>query len=114
MRKPLRGSILKFDRRGRGAPLVLLHAFPLDRRMWDAAAADLSLDAETLAIDFRGMGESAPSAEPASVERAADDVAAVLDGLSIERAVVCGLSMGGYVALAFAERHAARLAGLAL
>src|SRR5262245_28373687 len=107
MRLTVRRVTLGADRRGKakgsGLALVLLHAFPLDRRMWERAAAELTLDVETIAVDFPGLGESA--LRGVTVDDAADDVAALLDALRLDGAVLCGISMGGYVALAFAERH---------
>ena len=111
MKARLRGIRLGFDDRGRGETLVLLHAFPLDRRMWEDTARDLAHAARVITLDFRGLGESEGMA---TIDEAADDVAALLDHLHLERAIVGGLSMGGYVALAFAERHAGRLLGLLL
>ncbi|GMA30705.1 alpha/beta fold hydrolase [Litorihabitans aurantiacus] len=96
-------------------PLVLLHGFPFDASMWDEVVEDLVDDGvPTIALDAPGFGQSeVPDGEP-SLELAADAVAATLDELGVDRAVVAGLSMGGYIALALAARHASRLAGLAL
>ena len=111
MKARLGGARLGFDDRGRGEAVVLLHAFPLDRRMWEALALDLAHAARVITLDFRGLGESEGTA---TIDEAADDLAALLDHLHVQRAIVCGLSMGGYVALAFSARHPARLAGLVL
>lgn len=111
MHTKLRGRKLAWEERGRGTPLVLLHAFPLDRRMWRDVAEVLALDALCITPDFPGLGESEGAA---TIEEFADDVAALLDHLRIDRAVVGGLSMGGYAALAFARRHPQRLLGLLL
>lgn len=102
-------------RPGRGTPLVLLHAFPLDARMWADVAALLPGAAPVLAIDLPGLGAAAgaPLPEP-SLAAAADAVAAVLTGGGHDRAVVAGLSMGGYVTLALAERHPSLVAGIGL
>lgn len=101
------------DSGGSGLPVVLLHAFPLDGRMWDAQARELSRQSRVIVPDLPGFGRSA--AIPASsLDQMADEVAALLDVLGIERATIAGLSMGGYTALAFARRHGARLARLAL
>lgn len=104
-------TTLGYDDEGRGMALVLLHAFPLDRRMWASIAPRLSQSARLITLDFRGLGESTGIG---SIEGWADDAARLLDRLGIERAVVGGLSMGGYSALAFARRHPMRLAGLLL
>jgi pimeloyl-ACP methyl ester carboxylesterase len=102
-------------RAGTGLPLVLLHAFPLDARMWTDVVALLPGDGPVLAVDLPGLGAAsgAPLPEP-SLESAADAVAAALTGAGHAGAVVAGLSMGGYVALALAERHPDLLAGIGL
>src|SRR5205809_2809668 len=84
---------------GRGLPVLLLHAFPLNRTMWEPQIAALFAECRCIVPDLRGFGDS-PVSGPYSMDRYADDVAAVLAALQIDRAVVCGLSMGGYVALA--------------
>lgn len=89
--------------------LVLLHAFPLDRDMWRPQVAGLAGTANVVALDLPGFG-AAPVDEHFSVDSAADRVAAATTG----PIVLGGLSMGGYVALAFARRHPDRLAGLVL
>ncbi|MFJ3215482.1 alpha/beta fold hydrolase [Kitasatospora sp. NPDC086801] len=103
---------------GTGTPLVLLHAFPLNAAMWSAqldALPGLTGDeARVLAPDQRGFGGTELGADEPSLDLVADDLALLLDAAGIGRAVVGGLSMGGYVALAFARRHPDRLAGLLL
>jgi pimeloyl-ACP methyl ester carboxylesterase len=106
-------AVLHTLRAGEGLPLVLLHAFPVDHRMWTDVAA--AVVAPVLAADLPGMGAAAADApaEP-SIEAAADAVADALRAAGCTRAVVAGLSMGGYVALALAERHPDLVAGLGL
>jgi pimeloyl-ACP methyl ester carboxylesterase len=81
--------------------------------MWDPQVTALVTESRCIAIDLRGFGESS-GAEPFTMDQYADDVAAVLDSLHIERAVITGLSMGGYVAFAFWRRHRARVRALVL
>jgi pimeloyl-ACP methyl ester carboxylesterase len=102
-----------YDARGQGPALVLLHAFPFDRRMWSEQVAHLSQTRRVIAIDLRGFGET-PLWKAGSVDDLGDDVVRVIDGLGIAMASLCGLSMGGYVALSIADRHRARLASLIL
>ncbi len=106
-------SKLAYESRGAGPPLVLLHAFPFDRRMWSEELSRLSEARRVVAVDLRGFGESPLWGEP-TVDELADDVIVLLDSLGIAMAAVCGLSMGGYIALSLAERHRARLAALVL
>ena len=97
---------------GSGRPLVLLHAFPLDHDMW-RRQAELDESLRLIVPDLRGFGGS--GSVPDSIAGFADDVAAVLDALHLERpAVICGISMGGYVAQHVAARHPDRVAALLL
>ncbi len=108
------GSIeIAYDEVGQGTPAVLLHGFPLDRRMWAPQLRGLVGCARCIAPDLRGFGDTT-AAPPYSMDRYADDVAALLDTLHIDAAVIAGLSMGGYVALAFWRRHRERVAALVL
>lgn len=102
-----------YDEAGSGMPLLLLHGFPHDRTLWEAQLAAPPRAARMLALDLPGFGESA-SAEVPSIEHWADWVAEALDALRVERAVVAGLSMGGYLAFALWRRHPQRVAGLVL
>jgi len=102
------------DSGGSGVPVVLLHAFPFDRRMWSRQRETLARHTiRTVAVDLAGFGASRALSRD-SVDEHADDVAHLLDHVAVPRAIVVGLSMGGYVAMAFARRHDARLAGLLL
>jgi pimeloyl-ACP methyl ester carboxylesterase len=99
---------------GVGTPVVLLHAFPLDSRMWLPQVEALG-GYEVIVPDLRGFGAGAALAgEVSDMDLMADDIALLLDERRLERVVLCGLSMGGYVALAFAGRHMDRLGGLVL
>jgi pimeloyl-ACP methyl ester carboxylesterase len=102
---------IAYDDVGTGLPVVFLHAFPLNRTMWEPQIGALVAECRCIPIDMRGFGES-PPAPPYAMDRYADDVAAVLDALQIQRAVVVGLSVGGYVAFAMWRRHRDRIRGL--
>jgi len=106
--------LLSFDDKGSGEPLILLHAFPLDGRMWLAQRDELAGSARIIVPDLRGFGRLAELPPAQSIDDYADDVIALLDELRIDRATVVGLSMGGYVALALARRDPLRLARLGL
>lgn len=96
-----------------GAPrIALLHSLALDRRFWTGVAAAIDGRAELLAMDCRGHGASGRDAGPTPVARMADDLAVVLDDAGWDRALVCGCSMGGTIALAFAAAHPARCTAL--
>jgi 3-oxoadipate enol-lactonase len=93
--------------------VVFLHAFPLNRTMWDPQVGALVGECRCIAIDLRALGESGAGG-PYTMDQYADDVAAVLDTLQIARAVVVGLSLGGYVAFALWRRHRDRVRALVL
>ncbi|MBO9556517.1 alpha/beta hydrolase [Cellulomonas sp.] len=99
---------------GAGLPLVLLHGFPLDHRMWDAAAALVPGERPVLAVDLPGTPTDDEELPEPSLDASADRVAAELRSAGIDRAVVAGLSMGGYVVLALLERHPDLVAGAGL
>jgi 3-oxoadipate enol-lactonase len=107
-----RGELAVRDH-GDRPPLLLVHGFPLDGEIWQPQIEAFRGARRVLAPDLMGFGGSS-AAGRASVEEHADDLAALLDRLVVRRAVVVGLSMGGYVALAFWRRHPDRCAGLVL
>jgi 3-oxoadipate enol-lactonase len=92
---------------------VFLHAFPLNRTMWAPQVSALGGEWRCIAPDYRGFGDSSQT-PPFTMDRYADDVAELLDALNVERAVVVGLSMGGYVAFALWRRHRDRVRALVL
>lgn len=97
-----------------GTPLLLIHGFPLDGRLWDRVAEPLAAHGRVIVPDMRGYGRSARPAGPHTMERLAQDAVELLDHLVLKQAYVGGHSMGGYAALAMAETYAGRVAGLAL
>lgn len=98
----------------RAWPVVLLHGFPFNRSLWRGQVESLSASRRVFAPDLRGHGETSVAEGPATMEEMAEDLAALLDELKVERAVVGGLSMGGYVALAFMRAHPERVGALVL
>lgn len=107
------GIALALDSRGDGPALLLLHGFPLDRTMWAHQVATLARW-RRIAPDFRGAGASDAPESGYSMGAYADDLVRLLDHLHIERAVVAGLSMGGYVAFEMWRRYRERILGLIL
>lgn len=105
---------LHYTEAGEGVPLVLIHGFPLDHALWQPQLEGLSRVARMVAPDLRGFGKSPQASGVVSMEDHAGDVVELLDRLNIGEAVVCGLSMGGYVALAIAELFPRVVKGLIL
>jgi 3-oxoadipate enol-lactonase len=110
LKATVNGIKLAYERRG----LVLLHGYPLDHSIWDALIPLLENDFDLILPDLRGFGESGTTGTPYRVADMAADIAALLDLLNIQQAVIAGHSMGGYVALAFAIAHPERMLGLGL
>jgi 3-oxoadipate enol-lactonase len=108
------GTELSCETRGEGPAVLFLHAFPLAQAMWAPQVDALHSTHRLVTFDNRGFGGTPPGDGLLTMERIADDAAAVLDQLGISQAVLCGLSMGGYAAFAFVRRHADRLRGLVL
>lgn len=105
---------LSFDDEGRGEPLLLLHAFPFDRRFWSEVAPLFAKGGlRVIAPDLMGFGKS-PAKGPWSIADQAEAVSALLPSLGITKATVLGLSMGGYVALALIHNHPEQVEAMVL
>ncbi len=108
------GLNLAYARRGEGAPLVLIHGYPLDHSIWEPLAPFLEHDFDLIIPDLRGFGETDVMEADNSIVDYASDIAGLLTHLKIRKAILAGHSMGGYVALAFAREYEQRVAGLAM
>jgi 3-oxoadipate enol-lactonase len=97
-----------------GLPVVFIHGFPFSQEMWRLQVAKFSGDCRVIAYDVRGHGESEVGDGQYTIEFFVDDLIGLLDHVQIEKAVVVGLSMGGYIALRAIERNPERLRGLVL
>jgi len=106
---------LAYDDLGSGSAVILLHGYPFDRSMW-RAQIDFLRDAgfRAIAPDLRGLGETKSSGEITTMDEMARDVVALMGQLKIDQAAICGLSMGGYVALDFVHLFPSRVNALVL
>jgi 3-oxoadipate enol-lactonase len=95
-------------------PVVFIHGFPFSNKMWEPQIRELSSEIHAITYDVRGHGSSDVGDGQFTIELFVDDLIALLDHLNIEKAVLCGLSMGGYIALRTIERHPNRVKGLVL
>ncbi|MET0283967.1 MAG: alpha/beta hydrolase [Polyangiales bacterium] len=105
---------MRYTDEGEGLPVLFLHAFPYHRGQWEGQRAALRGRARFLSMDARGIGADAEAPRTYMLEQLVDDAIALLDARGIERAVLCGCSMGGYIALRLIERAPARVCGLLL
>lgn len=115
MKIKLRTTEIAYEEAGSGIPLLFIHGFPFTRKMWTPQINGLADTARVIAVDLRGHGESGADIENLSMELFADDCMEFIDAASITgKVILCGLSMGGYISLAFCRKYAHRLAGLIL
>jgi 3-oxoadipate enol-lactonase len=106
---------MAYEDQGSGLPILFIHGYPLNRRLWQPQVEGLSGSARILAPDLRGHGDSETVKGPYSMDTLAGDCIALLDALDIHKPViVCGLSMGGYIALALYRKYPERMGGLIL
>ncbi len=108
------GRWLHYLDEGDGPPVLLLHAFPLSSEMYRPQLEALGARYRFIVPDLRGFGQSDVDPHPVGMPDFADDALALLDHLGIDQAVVGGVSMGGYVALALLRTEPSRVAGLIL
>lgn len=113
-RQVVAGDLLtSVDVRGEGPAVLFVHGFPFDRTLWRLLATTLT-GWRRVAPDLRGFGQTPMAAGDGTLGTYADDLVALLDALKIPKAVVCGLSMGGYIAFELLRRHPDRIRALVL
>jgi pimeloyl-ACP methyl ester carboxylesterase len=112
-RVTVRGVSLAVESRGAGPAILFIHGYPLDRTIWQHQVEHLE-GYRRIAPDLRGMGRSDAPDLGYSMATYADDLAGLLEVLGEESVVLCGLSMGGYIAFEFLRRHPDRVRGLVL
>lgn len=97
-----------------GIPVIFIHPFPFNKSVWQAQLAFLKSTCRVISFDIRGFGNSTMDITKSSIALFADDLIQLMDHLKIEKAVVCGLSMGGYILLNAVERYQNRFRGIIL
>jgi len=106
---------LSYDDLGEGSvPLIFLHGFPFSKQMWKEQLEFLKSSHRVIACDLRGFGNSIDEESVLSIDLFGDDLIQFMDYLNIEKAIVCGLSMGGYIALNAYKRYSDRFEALIL
>lgn len=106
---------ISYAESGSGKPIVLIHAFPADQRLWQPQQDGLSKYFRVITLDLWGFGKSSEvDGQAITMTEYADEVRQLLDQLHIQQAVIGGESMGGYIALAFLEKYPEKVNGLIL
>ncbi len=99
---------------GKGKPIIFIHGYPLDHTIWLPLIPELQKHARLILPDLRGHGQSPAPVGVYSMELLAADILTLMDEMGLEKAVIAGHSVGGYIALHFARDYPERLAGLVL
>jgi 3-oxoadipate enol-lactonase len=106
---------LSYDDVGEGSiPIVFLHGFPFDKTMWQEQLDYLKNTHRVIAIDIRGFGKSKDEESHLSMDLFANDLILFVDKLDLNKVIICGLSMGGYIALNAIKRFPSRFEALIL
>lgn len=95
--------------KGSGLPILFIHAFPLNSAMWMPQVEALHTQFRIITFDYPGFGNGGPALETCSMDACADMAVGLLDHLGIEKAVFCGLSMGGYILMAALRKYQDRM-----
>ncbi|MGV9003874.1 alpha/beta fold hydrolase [Flavobacterium sp.] len=95
-------------------PVLFLHGFPFDKSMWHEQIDSLKSSHRVIAVDIRGFGKSTDEKTHLTIDLFADDLIAIMDALNIKKAIICGLSMGGFIALNAIKRFPERFEALLL
>jgi 3-oxoadipate enol-lactonase len=116
MKTILNDSLINYSERGmpQGLPVIFIHGFPFRQEMWEPQINVMPNSIYSISYDVRGHGGSDVGDGQYTVELFVDDLIALLNHLFVKKAVLCGLSMGGYIALRAYEKHADRISGLIL
>src|SRR5438445_1711309 len=103
-----------YEVQGQGPPVLLLHPFPANHELWLPAAQALVSRYRLILPDLRGHGDSGVGEGPATMEKHAADVRAVMDDADVGRAPMIGVSIGGYLLFEFWRKYRSRVAALGL
>lgn len=112
---PVNDFHLSYDDVGEGStPIICLHGFPFDKTMWKGQLDFLESKNRIIACDIRGFGKSTDETSYLSIDLFSEDLIAFMDALNIDKAIICGLSMGGFIALNALKRFPDRFEVLIL
>jgi 3-oxoadipate enol-lactonase len=109
------GISISFEDVGKAQmPIIFIHGFPFDKSSWQPQMAFFQNTHRVIAYDIRGFGKSSAGKEKASMSLFADDLVKFMDALEIDKAIVCGLSMGGYILMNAVHRYPQRFEAIIL
>ncbi|HEY5823927.1 MAG TPA: alpha/beta fold hydrolase [Cyclobacteriaceae bacterium] len=108
------GNEVSYFDEGKGITIVFIHGFPFDKSMWGQQLVLLRDQFRVIAYDVRGHGNTSANSNEFSIPQFTNDLLAFLNQLEIEKVIICGLSMGGYIALHAIESFPDKITGLIL
>jgi 3-oxoadipate enol-lactonase len=112
---PINNIHFSYDNVGEGIiPIIFLHGYPFDKTMWNNQMEFLKLSYRVISCDIRGFGKSKDENSSLSIDLFVDDLIELMDDIGIEKAILCGLSMGGYIALNAVKNFEERFEALVL
>ncbi len=115
LRMVVKGRSISYNDKGKGKmPIIFLHGFPFNKSTWQPQMDALKDKHRVIACDIRGFGKSEAGTEKPNIRLFADDLVQFMDALEIQKAIVCGLSMGGYILLNAVFRYANRFEAIVL
>lgn len=114
MKYQTQNTLCEYEDTGSGPPLLLIHGFPHDGTLWRLQIEELKNHARLIIPDLRGFGKSGDAPETMTMDDYAADLKALIDAQRIRGVILCGLSMGGYISLAFLDRYPELVLGLIL
>lgn len=114
MKKIINGIAVFLTGSNNSKPIIFIHGFPYDHSMWQKQIEEFGNDYFCVSYDVRGLGESPTDDGQFTMEAFVDDLEMILDGLKLEKSILCGLSMGGYISLRAVERFQNKFSALIL
>ncbi len=114
MKRLINGLSVYLSGKQESQAIVFVHGFPFDHFMWDAQVAELSSEYFCVSYDIRGLGDSDEGEGQFTMEMFVDDLQNIVDELKLDKPVLCGLSMGGYISLRAMEKIPNKFSGLIL
>ena len=104
MKETINGLSVFLEGNNKNKPIIFIHGFPYDHTMWKAQIDLLSENYFCVTYDIRGLGESPAGDGQLTMESFVDDLESIIDNLKLDKPILCGLSMGGYIGLRALER----------
>jgi len=114
MKKVINGLSVNEFGNPKNQPVIFVHGFPLDHKMWEFQIEEFEKDYYCIAYDVRGLGESPADCGQFTLEMFVDDLFSIIDELKLNKPFLCGLSMGGYISLRALERDQSKFKGVIL